>query len=159
MSTDIAIIDDQADNGISATEKMERISNPALAVYSTLDTSDFEGRLDTIAALQDTVSLSDHLGEVIRLANFITQVVEINDTETKRKIEAIRTVLIDEDGTAYHAISDGVLNALQTIVGGLGHPSGWPHPIEVTAIEAKGRSGYRFMTLVPVRNKAEGKTK
>ena len=152
MSTDIAaIVDAELDTSVSALEKVERTANPGKLVYSTIASDTFEGRIATMSAILDTEALSDHLGEVVNLKDFVLQVVEINDTESNQKIEAVRVILVDADGAAYHAVSDGVLNALQTITGALGHPSTWPNPVPVTPIEMKGRSGFRFMTLVPVK--------
>ena len=143
VSTDVIVADDAIDTTVSALDKVERLKNPGTVVFSTIDGSTFAGRLATVSALQNSVPLNEHLGEVINLRNIVTQVVEVNDTESKRRVQAVRSILIDEDGTAYHAISDGVIQALQTFLGALGSPSEWPEPVKVAAVEERARSGFR----------------
>ena len=146
---------EHVDSSISALDKVERLKNPGTVVFSTISGDTFEGKLATVAALQDTVSLSDHVGEVFDLANVVTQVVEINVTDPAtnktHKVETVRIILVAKDGTAYHSVSEGVLGAVQTFLAGLGHPSTWPNgAVKVSAVEKKTRSGFRVLTIVPV---------
>lgn len=157
MSTEIETFEGEIIDGtISATEKVDRLKSPDTIVYSTISDATFEGRLATVSALMNTVPLSDHLGEVINLANVVTQVVEINAKDENgktRKVETVRIILVDDEGNAYHSVSDGVLSSVQTLFGGLGMPDTWPGGfVKVSPIEVKTRSGFRTMILTPVMN-------
>ena len=156
-TTEVAVVGSEneiIDSAVSAADKISRLQNPGTVVFSTIDDSTFAGRLATVAALQDTVSLNEHLGESIELANIVCQVIEVNAKGVdgiERKVETVRVILVGKDGTAYHSVSEGVLGAVQTFLGALGQPSTWPEGfITVTAVETRTRSGYKVMSLVPV---------
>ena len=58
-----------------------------------------------------------------------------------------RVTLIDADGTAYVATSQGIFNSVRQLMSTVGHPATWARPIEVYAVEEKGRNNFRYLTL------------
>ena len=56
-------------------------------------------------------------------------------------------ILVDDEGNAYHAISDGIFKSLQTYCGLLGNPNTWPEPVAIIVDEKRSRRGFKFMTI------------
>lgn len=128
-------------------DKIGTISNGAMSFYSTLDQTDPAAKLAMVDAVTNSEPLADHLRETINLKDFILQATTMIDEKTGEEQPILRVILIDADGSAYHAISDGLFRSLQTYTGLLGHPSTWAEPVPVIVDEKRGRSGFRFMTI------------
>lgn len=141
-TTDIATMDDALD----ASAVIQAFQSNTGSVYSTFTGNDFDTRLAVIDAMTNSAPLSENLNTVINLTNFVAQAIQIRD-ESKGMVDVVRIVLIDDQGKSYHAISTGVVRALQNIVGVLGQPATWPGAVPVVAIDEKGRSGFRYTTL------------
>jgi hypothetical protein len=116
-------------------------------VFSTFAGTDHATKVEVLKALTDTESVDDHLGEVINLANVVVQSIEVVDAETGEATPAPRIILVDADGTAYAAVSTGLLRSLENIFGILGQPSTWPAPLPITVVEEKSRRGFKFFTV------------
>lgn len=118
-------------------------------VLSTVEGDDRASKLATLSAMTDSKPVDDILGEVIDLANFVIQPIEMPDEETKVMKPVTRIILIDKDGQSYHAISGGIFSALKNIAGILGMPGkGNEHwPIEVSPVREKTRAGRQVFTL------------
>ncbi|HDR7311487.1 TPA: hypothetical protein QCX08_003995 [Bacillus cytotoxicus] len=91
-------------------------------------------------------SLQDHVGEVIEITDMVAHTITLEDEVTKEDVEALRVVLIAKDGTAYHAISQGVVSSLQRIIAIVGQAP-WNPSLKVVPVEKKTRKGYRTLTL------------
>lgn len=138
--------------GFDAEKAIAQFKENTGAVYSTLSTESFEDKLAVIDAMSNTLMLNEHYGETINLKNFVIQAVQLRD-EDGQMIDAARSILIDSEGQAYHTVSEGILRALQEIVGVLGHPSEWNVPVPVVAEERRSRNGVnRYVTLRVLRN-------
>jgi len=135
--------------------KIASVNGQNMSFYSTMDSSDPATKMALLQAITESEPVADHLRETINLKNFALQSTTMIDTDTGEEVPILRTILIDADGTAYHAISDGLFKSLQVYTGLLGHPSTWEAPVPVIVDEKRGRSGYRFMTikLAPVEDK------
>jgi hypothetical protein len=97
-----------------------------------------ENLKDAVKAAKDSLDL--------KVVDVVLQEVEIAD-EAGNISDNIRITLVTEDGTAYHATSKGIAQSLKQAFGVFGTPDSWQEPLEVTAIEEKGRNGYYFLTL------------
>jgi hypothetical protein len=139
---------------------MSEVSNKAVALigsvsdgtglFSTIDSSTRAGKLETIAAISNAKPVNEHLDTPIALVNVILQAVEINDDKNPDEtVDAVRTYLIDSDGNAYSATSNGIVGSLKDIFGILGYPNTWDGvPLPVKVIEERGKSGRRYMKIV-----------
>lgn len=145
---DVAEIVDEATTvgSTDVAEIIKGLNNPSSAMYSSIKTDDFASRLRIVQAMTTSSPVDDHLGETINLTNFIVQPVDLVNA-TGEVNTAPRIVLIDADGTAYHATSVGLLTALRNVTGVLGEPSTWPEAVPIVVIEQKSRNGYKFFTI------------
>lgn len=128
--------------------KVQTLADGQAAVYSTVPGGDFDAQKVTLNAITNSTPAIDMAGKKIMLKNFVIQASTMIDDETGEERDILRTILIDAEGKAYHAVSDGLFKALQNFTGILGHPSNWPaEGIGVMLQEVKGRRGFRFLTL------------
>ncbi|MGG1343891.1 hypothetical protein ABE244_25705 [Bacillus toyonensis] len=91
-------------------------------------------------------SLVDHVGEVLEITDMVAHTITLEDEVSKEDVEALRVVLIAKDGTAYHAISQGVVSSLQRIIAIVGQAP-WNPALQVVPVEKKTRKGFRTLTL------------
>ena len=134
--------------------KISAINGTNMSFYSTMDASDPATKMAMVQAITESEPIQDHLRETINLKDFVLQATTMID-DNGEEVPIMRTILIDADGSAYHAISDGLFKSLQVYTGLLGHPATWEAPVPVIVDEKKGRRGFRFMTikLAPVEDK------
>lgn len=137
---------DTVKSGNDAQETVTNFQNGTLALYSSLNTDDKAGQLQLLSAISDAEPLSDHIGEKIELVHFVLQATTISDDDGG-EVDAVRVILIDADGNAYAAVSEGMVKALQNLVAIMGQPASWPEPLTITPVEKKSRKGFRFMTI------------
>lgn len=117
-------------------------------MISTFSGGDRASKIDVMKALTTSTPLEDVLNREINLANFVIEPVDIADTETGEINQTQRATLVTDQGTAYHAISSGVINALERLTVIMGWPAesdDWP--IIVKPTQEKTRKGYRVFTL------------
>lgn len=125
-------------------------------IYSTIKTDDRAGQMQLLSAVTDAQPLNENLDKRINLRHVVFQATELADDETGEVTDVVRIILIDEDGTAYAAISGGLLKSLQNIIGIMGNPSTWtePLPITVAEVRSKNNSKNRFFTVKLVQDDA-----
>lgn len=159
-STEIAEIAVSSNDLLATLEGMRGGSSN---VVTTFEDSSWEARTATFDAMTNALRIDDNFGTVINLRNWVIQPVSMPVDEkdpSKGTQLSPRIILIDEDGTAYAAISTGILTSLQNLAGVFGKPADWPSAIPVTVSEQKSRAGFRFMTLSIYRGEpAKGKGK
>ena len=119
-----------------------------LALYSSYQGDSFEDRLAISRAITNSTALAESLGEVLQVANVVIHAVEVKDTETGEMVEQARTVLIDVEGNAYHAISGVIVKRLRDIIGVIGEPSTWPaEGVAMVCTRVKGDGANFFYDL------------
>lgn len=91
--------------------------------------------------------LSDFIGKTINLKHFISQYVKMEDEKTGEINEIARCILIDDKGTSYGCVSDGIKNSMVQIFVIYGNPSDLDNPIPVVVCEKKSRRGFKFLSL------------
>jgi hypothetical protein len=119
--------------------------------YSSLATNTRAEKMAYLKAVNNSENLKDAVKAAkdsldLKVVDVVLQEVEIAD-EAGNISDNIRITLVTEDGTAYHATSKGIAQSLKQAFGVFGTPDSWQEPLEVTAIEEKGRNGYYFLTL------------
>lgn len=141
MSTEIATIADQVTN----------LNDGQVAVFSSIKGDDFASKARVLAATTNAVRLDDNLGKTILLKDVVAQAITVNNEDAKTgevtEEEAVRVILLDEDGTSYAAVSTGIFKALTNMFGILGQPHTWPHALPVQVVEEKSRRGFKFFTI------------
>lgn len=153
MSTEI-----DAYAGSATHAAVQALSAGSTNVFSTIKGNDPASKLAVFEATTASVPLADNLNKPINLANIVVQVIDINDEEADPQTGEVgvstvpRTILIDKDGTAYHAISSGIFKSVENLMGILGSdPGAWGVDVVVKAV--KGGTGTRqYMTLVPAKS-------
>ena len=94
--------------------------------------------------------ISDVIGEVIKIKDILAHNIEVINEETGEMINALRTVIIDENGTSYEAVSQGVTNSLARIMEIFGQPETWDEPIPVKPVQKSTRNGNNKVTTLKV---------
>jgi len=144
-STDVAV---SRARGVTAgaVERMAMLANGS-GILSTLTGTDLASRKTTLNAVTNATPISDHLGETINLVHVVAQVVSIVDVKTGEATDAVRAILLDADGSAYAATSDGLMGSLRDVFGIMGQPDTWSEPLPIRVVEQRGRSGFRFYKI------------
>lgn len=126
----------------------------SIALYSSIDMTDFDGALEVAEALGNSIPLESVYGTEFDLAHVVVQKVEIPDVKTGEVNEAPRVTLITppEDGRIFHATSVGVFSSVRNLFGMIGTPDRWPNgSVRVWAGQEKTRAGYNVTVLKPRR--------
>lgn len=161
ISNEIALTAADSKNAVSgiaaALEGMK--TGNAGNIMSTFQGTDFATKVKTLKAVTNSKPLSENLGKTIMLENVVVQIIEMPDEKTGVLTEVPRIILVDADGTTYHAISNGIFKSLENTFALLGQPAAWEEALPVQVSEERSRTGFRFMTLnvVDVPAPAKGK--
>jgi hypothetical protein len=133
--------------GNSAMSQIANLTGGVASLWSSIQGDTQADRVQILAAVTDAEPISEHLGETLHLRHVIAQATQIEDDKTGELNDAIRTILITEEGDAYAAVSVGLFQYLKNLFDIVGHPSTWDGPLPIQVVEKKGRKGYRFMTV------------
>lgn len=88
----------------------------SMTVYrSTFNQDDRAQKIQVVNAFNDAVSLNDHMGELIKLANIIQTSGIRKGRNGMPDTECVNTYLVDVDGNAYFSQSDGVAKSVNMI--------------------------------------------
>lgn len=139
VSTAVDVLD--TDSGSAVGQEILALAQGKSAFLSTLTGDDFETKVKTIEAMTNSVPVKENLNKTINLVNIIVQAVPMADRATGEIREQPRILLLDADGTAYHAISGGLWRSVQNILNVLPHPSQWPSPLPIHIASVKGGQG------------------
>jgi len=139
VSTDVAVLDTATDSAVA--QEIRNLATNNVAFYSTIVGDKFEDRVATIEAMTNSLPIKENINKTINLVNVIVQSVPMADQVTGEIKDQPRIILLDADGTAYHAISGGLWRSVQNILGILPHPSTWPAPLPLHIVSVKGRQG------------------
>lgn len=80
-----------------------------------------------------THKIADMVNMEINVVNFYVEKTQINNDGVM--VDAFRTVLVDDNGESFGAVSTGVVNSLKNIVSFLGMPNIWARPLTVRVKE------------------------
>lgn len=112
--------------------------------YSSIKGTDFATRVQVAKAITSSKPLDENLGKVINLRNLIVQPVQLTNPNTGAQDDVLRTVLLDEEGNAFHATSKGLDIAVRNILGVIGEPSTWEGPVPIKVTKVKSAVGSYF---------------
>lgn len=139
-STAVDVLD-TIDTGSAVAQEIRNLATGNVAFYSTLVGDDFATKVATVEAMTNSIPIKENLNKTVNVANIIVQSVSMVDTNSGEMQDQARIILLDADGTAYHAISGGLWRSVQNILGIVGHPSTWPAPLPIHIVSVKGRQG------------------
>ena len=137
---DVAVLDTD-NSGSAIAQEIRNLATNNVAFFSTITGTSFEDRVATIEAMTNSEPIKQNLDKTINLVNVIVQSVPMVDQTTGEIQDQPRIVLLDANGSAYHAISGGLWRSVQNILGILPHPSTWPAPLPMHIVSVKGRQG------------------
>lgn len=140
VSTAVDVLDTN-NEGSAVSKEIQNLASGKVAFYSTLTGNDFATKVATVEAMTNSIPVKENLNKTINVANIIVQGIPMVDTATGELQDQARIILLDADGTAYHAISGGLWRSVQNILGVVGHPSTWPAPLPIHIVSVKGRQG------------------
>lgn len=121
----------------------------SMTIYnSTFNQDDKAGKIQVINAFNDAVSLNDHMGEVIQLANVIQTSGVRKGRNGMPDTECVNTYLVDADGQAYFSQSDGVAKSVNMIVQAFDDLATDPLAVACTAQELANGNTIKRITIV-----------
>lgn len=131
---------------VARVDLVEQLKNPNGQFYCSITN---DGTRKSSIAIYNAINsadeaIADHIGETLEIVNVVAHPVELTDEETGEVFEALRTVLVAKDGTAYTATSQGITSALAKIFSIVGMPDGgaWEkEPVKMKIKQVKTRNG------------------
>ena len=130
MAKDIAISEDNS---------IESFTGGVGRLFTTIKGEDFSAKLALNNAIADAEPIDKHLDKWINLKDIVIQDVEFTDedesTGETTTTQGIMVVLVDDQGKAYRAFSNGVFRDLQRLLNILGDPNTWPDPVSVKVVQ------------------------
>lgn len=127
------------DIAISENNSIESFTGGVGRLFTTIKGEDFSAKLALNNAIADAEPIDKHLDKWINLKDIVIQDVEFTDedesTGETTTTQGIMVVLVDDQGKAYRAFSNGVFRDLQRLLNILGDPNTWPDPVSVKVVQ------------------------
>jgi hypothetical protein len=119
-------------------------------VFTSLDTATEKGRAMTMVFMQTGAAqpLADNTDVVLNVQDFIVHRVNYVDKDGVEQ-EGDRVILIQPDGKAFAAVSNGIRNSLGMLLAVFGSPP-WKPARKVKCVAVKTRRSFTTLTLMPV---------
>ena len=128
------------DIAISENNSIESFTGGVGRLFTTIRGEDFSAKLALNNAIADAEPIDKHLDKWINLKDIVIQDVEFTDedeaTGEVTTTQGIMVVLVDDQGKAYRAFSNGVFRDLQRLLNILGDPNTWPDPVSVKVVQS-----------------------
>ena len=127
------------DIAISENNSIESFTGGVGRLFTTIQGEDFSAKLALNNAIADAEPIDKHLDKWINLKDIVIQDVEFSDEDESTgevtTTQGIMVVLVDDQGKAYRAFSNGVFRDLQRLLNILGDPNTWPDPVSVKVVQ------------------------
>ena len=124
---------------ISENNSIESFTGGVGRLFTTIKVEDFSAKLALNNAIADAEPIDKHLDKWINLKDIVIQDVEFTDEDESTgevtTTPGIMVVLVDDQGKAYRAFSNGVFRDLQRLLNILGDPNTWPDPVSVKVVQ------------------------
>lgn len=91
--------------------------------------------------------IKDCINEVISIKDVFVEVVTLHNDETGEVTTAPRTVIIDENGVGYQAVSMGIFSALKKLFQVYGEPFNWEYPVKVKVRQISRSANKNILTF------------
>ena len=102
--------------------------------------------LKALAVIDSSVPLADFLDQPFNLTDIVVHKATVIDPEGNPK-DVARTILIDDKGRAFHAVSEGVLSSLKQITAVLDRRMPFDPPLKVKCVQKKTSAGRRIFKI------------
>ena len=137
---------------VAAPSLLSSLENPGSKLFCSIEN---DGTRKAAAKVYNAINgealqLSEHLGEVLELVDVVAHPLQLANMETGELNECLRSVLITADGTAYQAVSEGIISSLSKIFSIVGMPNGgaWhAEPVKVKPVQVTTSNKRKVMTL------------
>jgi len=103
----------------------------------------------TLQVIDEATPLREQVGNTLQIVDLVAHKVDVPDPKTGELIEANRIILVCDDGSAFAAISKGILGSIRRIVATYGPPSQWPEGGIAVKVNAKAAKVGQVFTLSP----------
>ena len=127
------------DVAISENNSIESFTGGVGRLFTTIKGEDFSAKLALNNAIADAEPIDKHLDKWINLKDIVIQDVEFTDEDESTgevtTTQGIMVVLVDDQGKAFRAFSNGVFRDLQRLLNILGDPNTWPDPVSVKVVQ------------------------
>ena len=124
---------------ISENNSIESFTGGVGRLFTTIRGEDFSAKLALNNAIADAEPIDKHLDKWINLKDIVIQDVGFTDEDESTgevtTTAGIMVVLVDDEGKAYRAFSNGVFRDLQRLLNILGDPNTWPDPVSVKVVQ------------------------
>lgn len=135
--------------GLKLQFDMESLMNVEQQFYCSIED---DGSRKSKVAIYNAISnaqekLDDHINKELKIVDVVVHPVQIVDERTGEVSNMLRTILIDDKGIGYAAVSYGVLSALQRMFGIIGKPSWKDEPVVIIPKKETTRNGNKVTTL------------
>ena len=132
---------------------VEDFSNPSASLMYCSIKSD--GDMASKAKIFNAINspeekIAEHINKPIMLKDIVAHPIRLIDEKTGEVLDAMRMVLVDENGTGYEAVSSGIVNAVSRILQIFGQPETWETPIKIVPIQKKTRNGDNKVTTLKI---------
>lgn len=141
-NTNLATIHSDENNDFIA-----QLTNDKITAWSSLKTDSPEEKAKFYNVMNNPEKrVAQMIGKVIKVKDVFVEIVELTNQETGEVKQCPRTVLIDEKGVGYQAVSIGVFSAIKKLFDVYGTPDRWesPLPLEVQQIQKGTRNILTF---------------
>lgn len=123
------------------------LTAPAEACYCSVTADSEKDKVALYNATNNpTARLKSMINKPIKVKDVFVEVVQCVNKDTGEVKKCPRTVLIDDKGNSYTAVSLGVFSALRKLFAIFGTPDVWKDPITVTPIGVQ-KDKYEILTL------------
>lgn len=133
--------------GSDIKDQIRDLVNGAPALYSSYRDDDFKTKLKVLNAIGNSQPIAEAIGTVIELENILVQIVTMKNETTQQMENQPRIILVDKSGTPYHAISKGLWNSVQTLIGVAGEPHTWEEPINIVVKRHRANNAGHFFAI------------
>lgn len=121
--------------------------------YSSFKAITQEEKISFYNAVNSTQKrIGDVINEVITVKDVYVEVVKCINKETGEEVDCPRTVLVDEEGTSYQAVSKGIFNGLVKAFQIFGTPDKWETPLSFK-VKQVTKAEFKILTLEMVSDK------
>lgn len=114
----------------------------APAIFSTL-----ADPKKTLNLLNSALPIGDFLSKTIAVVHIIVQDATVHDDKTNEDLPVRRTILVDKNGAAYAATSEGILQSLKLVLGLIQRTPPFDPPLGLIVNQKNTRRGFRVYVV------------